>query len=94
MKMTEPIMSTAENSKRQLGITSLSLAIAGVLAAVAVDVVAWWLWNDIHRASYLAFLGFEIAALITGILSWSSPLGKAGALCSATLSVGSLLFLA
>lgn len=87
-------MNTAASSRRQLGITSLSFAIAGVLAAVAIDAVAWWLWNDIHTASYLAFYALETAGLFTGIVAWSSPFGKAGALCSATLSVGSLLFLA
>jgi len=86
-------MNTADTSRSQLGTISLSLCLGGVLAAVALIPVAGWFNYDAPAVSYFTFLGFEIAAMICGIKSWSSPLGRAGAVAAGVLSVGSLLFL-
>ena len=85
-------MNTADSSRSQLGTISLSLCLGGVLAAMALIPAARWFEYDSHSVSYFTFLGFEIAALVLGLKSWSSPLGRVGAVAAGVLSVGSLLF--
>ncbi len=77
------------NSKKSLGVFSMCSAILGIIAGILL----WLLFVILERfdiqAPYticaIVFVGAEVIALITGIVGWRSPYGKAGVGISAVL---------
>jgi len=79
-----------KDSRKWLGIVSLALCLVGVLFAPLMTTRGF-----VSQASFLAFLGCEIAALVCGIIAWrATPLAKAGTVTSSVLMALSLLLLA
>lgn len=81
----------AETRKyRTLGIVSLALCLVGVLFVPLMTTRGF-----VSQASFLAFLGCEIAALVCGIIAWrATPLAKAGTVTSIVVMALSLLLMA
>ena len=74
---------------RTLGIVSLALCLVGALFTVPMVGRGF-----VRQASFLAFLGCEIAALVCGIIAWrATPLAKAGTVTSSVLMSLSFLLL-
>ena len=80
------------NSKSNIGIMSLVLAIGGVVLAIAVwlllAIVEWLtVFEPPYALCIFLFIALEIAAFATGIIARRSPAGKAGMIMSAILLI-------
>ncbi|MHC4353148.1 MAG: hypothetical protein ACYTE3_09105 [Planctomycetota bacterium] len=70
-------------SKNEIGKVSLWVAIAGVAGAATIALL-FILLEALTEAEMpfslclLLFIGLEVIALVTGIVGWSCPYGKAG----------------
>jgi hypothetical protein len=71
---------------RSMDKVALGLCLGGVVLAVFVGMLG-------GRGGYAIFVAFQIAALVLGIVTRASPLGKTAAIASGILLVGSLLSL-
>jgi len=81
-----------------LGALSLVLCLGGLLLPVVLFAVLWPLARaaGAHASTCIPlvpFGGCEIAALVLGIIAWSSAMGKTGAITSAMLMALSVLLL-
>ncbi len=72
---------------------ALSLCIGGVIAAVAVALTGELLGHNFRMTAYCIFVAFQIAALVLGIITRATPLGKAALITAGTLLIGFLALL-
>jgi hypothetical protein len=74
------------------------LALTLTFASVILGVLIWMVGNifvhDFVMHGYVTFVGLSVAAIVLGIVTRSSPLGKTAAITSSVLLVGSVGFLA
>jgi len=78
------------NSKSNIGTMSLVLAIGGTVLSIAVALLLALIesltnFMPPYTLCFVLFVALEIAALVTGIIGWRSPCGKAGLIISAIL---------
>jgi hypothetical protein len=81
--------------KHKLGITAFVLMLAGIILPVVIYIICWIMIaidtltyidkDTVILLSLLAFIPTELAALGTGIASWSNPFGKATTISSSLL---------
>jgi len=81
---------TNTNSKINIGKISLILAIGGAVLSIAVALLLALIesltnFMPPYTLCFVLFVALEIAALVTGIIGWRSPCGKAGLIISAIL---------
>ena len=72
---------------------ALALCLGGVGVAAAVAILGKLLDQDFALIAYGIFVAFQVAALVLGIVARARPLGKAAAITSGVLLVGSFVFL-
>lgn len=81
-------------SSLQLDRLALTLTLAGVVLGVLIGLLGRIFHQNFVMHGYGTFVGFSIAAIVLGIITRSSPLGKTAAITSSLLLIGSLAFLA
>ncbi len=73
------------------------LALTLTFASVILGVLIWMVGNIFDQNfvmhGYVTFVGLSVAAIVLGIVTRSSPLGKTAAITSSVLLVGSVGFL-
>ncbi|NQU19915.1 MAG: hypothetical protein HQ567_01425 [Candidatus Nealsonbacteria bacterium] len=84
-------------SKSSLPLDRLALTLT--FASVILGVLIWMVGNiffdqNFVMHGYVTFVGLSVAAIVSGVVTRSSPLGKTAAITSSVLLVGSLGFLA
>jgi hypothetical protein len=87
---------TATSARTGLGIVALCISLGSLVVAMLLATLAYIL--ALGTGGLLAwipvflFLAGQLTALVLGILSWSSPFGKAAVITSSALMVLTLLF--
>ena len=89
MSSTEPT-----SSQRSLDKLALALGLGGVVLAILVAMIGRMLGHDFSMMAYGIFIAFQIAAIVLGIITRGTPIGKTAAITSSVLLVGSVMFLA
>jgi len=79
-----------EQDELKYGKLALMLTLGGVVIAVVIGVLARLTEHNADTSAYLIFLAFQVAAIVLGLITRKSPLGKAAAITAAVLSVGTL----
>jgi high-affinity Fe2+/Pb2+ permease len=69
-----------EQDEAKLGKLALTLSLGGVVGAVAIGMFARWVGQNADQASFLIFAAFQIAAIVLGLVSRRTPLGRASAI--------------
>jgi len=80
-------------SQLPLNRLALSLTLAGVLLGVLIAMVGRAYEHNFTMHGYGVFVAFSLAAIVLGIVTRSSPLGKTAAIASSILLVGSVAIL-
>lgn len=73
---------------------ALALSLSGVILGVIIAMVGRLLNEDFAMHAYGVFVAFSVAAIVLGILTRTSTIGKAAWITSSILLVGSLGMLA
>ncbi len=73
---------------------ALTLTLASVVLGVLIWMVGSIFGQNFVMHGYGTFVGLSVAAIVLGIVTRSSPLGKTAAVTSSVLLVGSIGFLA
>lgn len=82
-----------ETTPKSMDKIALGLCLGGVVLAIVAAMVGRLLDHNFTMMAYGVFVAFQIAALVLGIVTRTSPLGKAAAITSGILLVGSFLFM-
>ena len=93
LRMSVPIPCAA-GSGNSYDKLALSFASGGVLLAILVAMVGRMLGHDFAMMAYGIFAAFQVAAIVLGIITRESPIGKTAAITSDVLLIGSLLVVA
>lgn len=72
-------------ARSNLGITSVAMAISGVILPVLAGLIASLLHRDMRTGAYLVFLAFEVVALSIGVVAREQKLGRAGMIAASAL---------
>lgn len=72
---------------------AIGLSLAGVILGVLTAIIGRIVGRDLSMHGYVIFVACSLAAVVLGILTRASPLGKTAAITSSVLLVGSILFL-
>jgi hypothetical protein len=70
---------------------ALVLCLGGVLVAAAVAMLGKSLNRDFVMIAYSIFVTFQVAALVLGVVTRATPLGKTAAITAGVLLVGSFV---
>lgn len=73
---------------------AMVLSLAGVMLGVLTAVLGRMIGEDLSLHGYGIFVGCSIAAVVLGVLTRRSPLGRAAVITSSVLLLGSLTILA
>lgn len=84
---------TNDSNSIKYGTLALALCMGGLVLAVVIGVFSRWLGTNADLPAFLLFLGFQVAAFVLGVLCWKDILGKAVAITSAIMAVGSLMLM-
>ena len=79
--------------KKSLDKMAFGVCIAGIILAAVIAILGRLLNQDYSMIAYGTFVGLEIIAFVLGIVSRAQPLGKASAVASSLLLIGSVAFL-
>ena len=79
-----------ERHKSHIDKIALGLTLGGVVLAVAIAILGRLLDENLSGSAFIVFIAFQIAALVLGIITRSTPLGKTAAITSSVLLLGSL----
>jgi len=69
---------------------ALVLSLAGVVLGVLIAIVGRMIEQDYAMHGYGVFVAFSVAAIVLGIITRGSPLGKTALITSSILLIGSL----
>jgi len=69
---------------------ALFVGLGGLLLAVLVGVIGRLVERDLRGPAFLLFAGTQVAAIALGLMSRHTVMGKAAAIISSILLVGSL----
>ena len=83
-------MSNAKN----LGRIALYIGLVGLLLAVFVGMLGRLIERDLRGLAFLVFVGAQVAAIVLGLMARNTPFGKAAAITSSALLIGSLTMVA
>ena len=78
------------NSSLPLDRLALTLTISGVVLGVLIAMVGRIVDQNFVMHGYGTFVGFSVAAIVLGIMTRSSALGKTAVITSSVLLIGSL----
>ena len=78
------------SNESNLGRIALYIGLGGLLLAVLVGVLGRLIERDLRGPAFLLFAGAQVAAIVLGLMSKHTPLGKAAAITSSVLLIGSL----
>lgn len=84
----------SNHSPKNLDRLALAIGLGGVLAAALFAIIGSLLGQDFVMIGFGVFAAAQIAAIILGIITRASVLGRAAAITSSILLVASTLFLA
>ena len=73
---------------------ALALSLGGVVLGVLIAIVGRLIQQDLAMHGYGVFVAFSVAAVVLGIVTRASPLGKTALITSSLLLVASLGMLA
>jgi len=73
---------------------ALALSLGGVVLGVLIAIVGRLIRQDLAMHGYGVFVAFSVAAVVLGILTRASPIGKTALITSSIQLVGSLGMLA
>ena len=83
-----------EQDKSKYGKLALMLTLGGVVIAIVIGMLVRLTGHNADTSAYLIFLSFQVAAIVLGLITRRTPLGKAAAITAGLLSVGTLTLLA
>jgi len=81
-------------SKTNLDRIALAIGLGGVLVAALIAIVGKLLGHDFAMIAFGVFAAAQIAAIVLGIITRTSLIGRSAAITSSILLVGSVLFVA
>ena len=84
----------AEKNPLPLDRLALGLSLAGVVLGVLIAIVGRLNAQDFAMHGYGVFVAFSVAAIVLGIITRASPIGRTALITSSILLVGSLAMLA
>lgn len=91
---TTTMNTTTEPAKASLlGNLAIAIVLAGTLLPIAIGISSPLIGEQADQWAFLLFIAFQVIALVLGILSWRTPLGRASAIASGTLLLLGLLFI-
>ena len=73
---------------------ALTLSLSGVVLGILIAMVGRIVDQNFVMHGYGTFVGFSVAAIVLGIITRSSAIGKTAAITSSVLLIGSLGFVA
>lgn len=82
-----------DTDKGKHGGLALALCLGGLVLAIAIGLAGRLVHHNADMPAYLIFLGFQIGGFVLGIVSRQEVLGRAAAITSAVLAVGSVVLL-
>ena len=80
--------------RRSLDKLALDLGLGGVVVAILVTMIGRMLGHDLAMMAYGVFVAFQAAAIVLGIITRATPMGKTATITSGVLLVGSVMLLA
>ena len=84
----------SSDDRRSLDKLALALCLGGVVLAILVAMTGRIFGQNTSMMGYGIFVAFQILAVVLGIITRGTAIGKTAAITSSVLLVGSLLFVA
>ena len=78
------------SEQKRVGVIALFLCLGGLVLAVLIGGLAGAFGYNASMPAYIIFLGFQVAAIVLGIVSRQTVMGKTAYITAAVLSVGSV----